>query len=177
MKFKLLEKIKKHIDSEYDVKQLRSSGMKIGKNFSFYQSYIDPSFRFLVEVGDNVTLSHASILAHDGSSQLVVKKSKVGKVKIGNNVFIGFQSVVLPNVCIGDNVVIGAGSVVTHDIPGNSIAVGNPCRVIGSYEDFKCKTIEKLKTHPVYPTYHKFKSPEEIRQMQIELDKTFGYDE
>lgn len=49
---------------------------------------------------------------------------------MGNNVFIYANSVVLPGVKIGDNVIIGAGSVVTHDIPSNSIAVGNPCKVI-----------------------------------------------
>ena len=51
-------------------------------------------------------------------------------VTVGNNVWIGAQVCVLPGVTIGDNCVIGAGSVVSHDIPANSIAVGNPCRVI-----------------------------------------------
>lgn len=51
-------------------------------------------------------------------------------VHIGNNVWIGANSVVLPGVTIGDNSVIGAGSVVTKDIPANVVAVGNPCRVI-----------------------------------------------
>ncbi|WGE49855.1 sugar O-acetyltransferase [Actinobacillus equuli subsp. haemolyticus] len=48
-------------------------------------------------------------------------------IVIGNNVWIGGNSVVMPNVTIGNNVVIGAGSVVTKDIPDNYIAVGNPC--------------------------------------------------
>lgn len=51
-------------------------------------------------------------------------------VHIGNNVWIGANSVVLPGVTIGDNSVIGAGSVVTKDIPANVVAVGNPCRVL-----------------------------------------------
>lgn len=51
-------------------------------------------------------------------------------VTIGNNVWIGGNSVILPGVTIGDNVVIGAGSVVSKDIPDNMIAVGNPCKVI-----------------------------------------------
>ena len=55
-------------------------------------------------------------------------------IKVGNNVWIGGNVVVLPGVTIGDNVVIGAGSVVTKDIPSNVVAVGNPCRVIKELE-------------------------------------------
>ena len=51
-------------------------------------------------------------------------------IEVGNNVWIGGNVVVLPGVKIGDNVVIGAGSIVTKDIPSNSVAVGNPCKVI-----------------------------------------------
>lgn len=51
-------------------------------------------------------------------------------ITVGNNVWIGAQVSVLPGVTIGDNCVIGAGSVVNRDIPSNSLAVGNPCRVI-----------------------------------------------
>lgn len=51
-------------------------------------------------------------------------------IKVGNNVWIGGNVVVLPGVAIGDNTIVGAGSVVTKDIPPNVVAVGNPCRVI-----------------------------------------------
>ena len=51
-------------------------------------------------------------------------------VTIGNNVWIGGNTVVVPGVNIGDNTVIGAGSVVTKDVPSGVIAAGNPCRVI-----------------------------------------------
>jgi len=53
-----------------------------------------------------------------------------GEIIIGNNVFIGYGSIILKNVNIGDNSVIGAGSVVTKSIPANVIAAGNPCRII-----------------------------------------------
>lgn len=56
-------------------------------------------------------------------------------IKIGNNVWIGGNVVICPSVQIGDNCTIGAGSVVTHDIEENSIAVGNPCRVIRKLTD------------------------------------------
>ena len=53
-------------------------------------------------------------------------------VTIGNNVWIGGSVTILPGVTIGDNVTIGAGSVVTRDIPPNTVAVGNPCKVVKS---------------------------------------------
>lgn len=57
-------------------------------------------------------------------------KTLTAPVIIGDNVWIGGGAVILPGVTIGDNVVIGAGSVVTHDIPANTVAWGNPCRVM-----------------------------------------------
>ncbi len=54
----------------------------------------------------------------------------VGKVTIGDNVWIGGNACIMPGVTIGNNVVIGAGSVVTKDIPDNVIAAGNPCKII-----------------------------------------------
>lgn len=56
-------------------------------------------------------------------------------VSIGNNVWLGGNVVINPNVSIGDNAVIGAGSVVTKDIPGNVVAVGNPCRIVRELTD------------------------------------------
>ncbi len=56
-------------------------------------------------------------------------------VVIGDNVWVGAQTVINPGVTIGDNVVIGSGSVVTKDIPANVVAVGNPCRVLRAITD------------------------------------------
>lgn len=57
-------------------------------------------------------------------------KTQTAPVIIGNNVWIGGGAILLPVVHIGNNVVIGAGSVVTRDIPDNTVACGNPCRVV-----------------------------------------------
>lgn len=64
----------------------------------------------------------------DGSFEFC--KTRTAPVKIGNCVWIGGGSIILPGVSIGDNCVIGAGSVVTKSIPANTIAFGNPCRVV-----------------------------------------------
>ena len=60
-------------------------------------------------------------------------------IVIGDNVWIGMNSVILPGVTIGDNVAIGAGSIVTSDIPSNSIAAGNPCRVLREKPPYRGK--------------------------------------
>lgn len=182
MKFKkiwnrLTANLMRALFHNYDIKVAKRKGLKVGSNFQCIDCYIDPGFPFLIEIGDNVTLSKVSILAHDGSTQHAIGKSRVGKVIIGNNVFVGYQTIILPNVHIGDDVIIGAGSVVTHDIPSNSIAVGNPCRVIDTFENFKYKHQNLIRTRPVYSTYHENKTFDEIKKMKSDLIFGFGYDE
>lgn len=67
----------------------------------------------------------------------------IGPIKVGNNVSIGWNAIIMPNVTIGDNCIIGAGAIVTKDIPSNTIAVGVPARVIGSIDEYRSKVIEK----------------------------------
>ncbi len=67
---------------------------------------------------------------YDANYNIELEKEYAKPIKIGNNVWIGGNVVVLPGVTIGDNTVIGAGSIVVKDIPANVVAVGNPCKVI-----------------------------------------------
>lgn len=173
----LLFKIKNKLLRKSYVDILKERGLKVGKNLKIYNSHIDYGHCFLIEIGDDVTISNSVILAHDASTQHILSKSKVGKVIIGNNVFIGWNSIILPNVTIGDNVIIGSGSVVTKSIPSNSVVAGNPARVIGSFEDFSEKHKKAIKEKPVFNTYWKNKSEQEILDMQLSLNNTYGYDE
>lgn len=78
--------------------------------------------------GPNVTIATAN---HPINTELRARMLQYNKdVHIGNYVWVGANSVIVPGVTIGDNCVIGAGSVVCKDIPANSVAVGNPCKVI-----------------------------------------------
>lgn len=87
-----------------------------------------------VTIGNNVFIA-PNVGIYTAGHPLDVQQRNQGleyafPVKIGNNVWIGAHVAILPGVSIGDNCVIGAGSIVIKDIPANSLAVGNPCRVI-----------------------------------------------
>lgn len=87
-----------------------------------------------VKFGDNVFIAPNCAFYTAGHPFDVEQRNKgleyAKPIKVGNNVWIGGNVVFVPGVTIGDNCVIGAGSVVTKDIPSNSLAVGNPCKVI-----------------------------------------------
>ena len=135
-------------DNQISIEEFRQRGVKIGDNCHIYTNGIDTDHGYLIEIGNNVTISHAEIQAHDASTKKLLGFTKVGKVIIGNNVFIGTHAVILPGVNIGNNVVIGAGAVVSRNVPDNCICAGNPARVIGSYDDFKKKNESLLEKCP-----------------------------
>lgn len=175
---KLIEKVRRVLSGNYEetVEDLRERGVKIGENVHIYASKIDGGHGFLVEIGNNVTITHASILTHDASTKKFLGYSKVGKVKIGNDVFIGCGSIILPGVTIGNNVIIGAGGVIRSDVPDNSVVIGNPAQIICSVDEYIGKNREKMKKVPVYETYWRDKTEEEKKQMIEELDHSIGFD-
>ena len=124
-----------------DISTCIKHGLTVGeKVFINYGCYIDSDFCWLITIGNNVTLApRVHILAHDASTKRKLGYTKIGKVTIGDNAFIGADTIILPGVTIGNKVVIGAGSVVTKDIPTNSVAVGNPAKVICSYDEYMKK--------------------------------------
>lgn len=92
-----------------------------------------------VEFGNNVFIGPQCGF-HTSGHPIDYKTRNIGleyayPIKVGNNVWIGAGVQVMPGVTIGDNVVIGGGSVVVNDIPSNSVAVGNPCKVIRTIEE------------------------------------------
>lgn len=88
--------------------------------------------------GSNIELGPGvSIISSNHKTDNLREHTKGKPISIGNNVWIGANSTILPEVSIGDNVIIGANSLVNKDIPSNSIAVGNPCKVIKEKESYK----------------------------------------
>lgn len=92
-----------------------------------------------IYVGDNTMIGPNVTIASAGHPILPELREKGYQfnmpVHIGKNCWIGAGVVIVPGINIGDNTVIGAGSIVTKDIPANSVAVGNPCRVIREIND------------------------------------------
>ena len=148
----LLSKIKNKFLKRRELKNkeyLLNKGLIIGENVHIDYNYIDSLYPWLIEIGSNIIFApNVRIIAHDASTQMPLKKSKIGRVIIGDNVYIGANSIVLCNTKIGDNVIIGAGSVVTGDIPNNSVYAGNPARFICSYEDYIEKNRKGIEERP-----------------------------
>ena len=115
---------------------LRSHGVSIGDNVHIIDSLIDETYSFLISIGNNVTITGASVLCHDASTKKPLGYTKIGKVTIGDNVFIGRGSIILPNSTIERNTIIGAGAVVSGNVPPNSVVVGNPCEILCSYDEY-----------------------------------------
>lgn len=142
----------------------------IGENCSIMDRRV-PLYANLIRIGNNVHIAaKVSFVTHDITHVMLNQvpqnecpycenkrnvmsagggiNEKVGCIEIGDNVFIGTHTVILPDVRIGSNVIIGACSLINHDIPDNSVVGGVPARVIGDFASFYAK--RQNETH--YPT-------------------------
>lgn len=135
------------------LKYLRIKGISIGlgTHIDPKSSLIDTTRPSLVTIGDNCYMNKGfTILTHDWVTKVFIQSGRKflpssGRVTIGNNVSFGQNVMILKGVTIGDNCFIGAGSIVNKDIPANSIAVGYPCKVIMSLEEYYQKRLKKSK--------------------------------
>lgn len=143
----------------------------VGEN-PWIESPFQCDIGFMIEIGDNVYVNHNAIFLDCGGIKIgnnVLIGPNVGiytpehafdpklrnegyeisfPVAIGDNVWIGGSVSIIGDVTIGENSIIGAGSVVTHDIPANVIAAGNPCIVLREISDE-----DKLKHGPYNPAF------------------------
>ena len=111
---------------------LRMAGVSIGKDCMIsWGAKIDIGGGSII-IGDRCTITHGcTILSHDRAKKRLDPADKgEGTVRLGNDVFIGVNSVILRDVTIGDYSIVGAGSVVTRDVPPNVVVAGNPAKII-----------------------------------------------
>ena len=148
----LLKEILYRIRGEYTTEKLITMGLTVGDNFTRMKgSILDPSHCWLIEIGDNVTMApNVHVLCHDASTKLILGYTKIGRVNIGNNVFIGAGTIILPGVDIGDNVIVGANSTVTHSIESGIVVAGNPAKMICTTQKYIDKEKNRMSHTEVY---------------------------
>ncbi|USD24820.1 acyltransferase [Flagellimonas marinaquae] len=132
------------------VEYARSLGVTIGSDCRVLTSSFG-SEPWLITIGNKVTItSGVRLLTHDGATWLCEDKKgrrySYKKITIGDNVFIGTNSILMPGVKIDHNVIVAAGSVVTKSVPTGVIVGGNPAKIIGSYEDYILRAKEEYVT-------------------------------
>jgi acetyltransferase-like isoleucine patch superfamily enzyme len=142
-------------NSEVYVNYLIKNGCSIGKGTYFFSprnTTIDITRPHLIKIGEYCKItSGVTVLAHDYSRSVLRRVygeiiAEADETIIGDNVFIGMNTTILMGVKIGSNVIVGTGSVVTHDIPNNVVAAGNPAKVICTLDEYYKKRKEKYIT-------------------------------
>lgn len=111
---------------ELTVQACLEKGMKVGNNcHGLAACTIDYAHCWLIEIGENVTFApQVYLLAHDASTKRHLDYTKIAKIKIGNNVFVGARALIMPGVTIGENAIIAAGSIVTKSVPPGTVVGG-----------------------------------------------------
>ena len=146
-------------------RQARYAGVKIGHN-NFIASRFWSTEPYLITVGSYCQITNGvKLFTHGGAGAVrrwYPKYDTFGKVVIGDYVYLGNNTLVMPGVTIGDNVLIAAGSVVTKSVPPNVVVGGNPAKILCSIEEY----IER--NHP-YNLNSKGMSAKEKKQMLLQL--------
>jgi acetyltransferase-like isoleucine patch superfamily enzyme len=128
------------------IKYARSIGVKLGENVTFYGASpgMFSTEPWLISIGNDVHITNGvRFLTHDGGTLIVQDEVHgfvlTGDIAVGDNTYIGIDTVILPGVSIGSNCIIGARSVVTKDIPDGIVAAGVPARAISTKEKYTDK--------------------------------------
>ena len=139
--------------------------------------------RATIRLGSNVRLATCSVFCHDGSINMInraygLKLDKYGKIDIRDNVFIGYQSVILPGVTIGPNAIVSAGSVVRSDVAEGDIVAGVPAKPVGrvdtSVEILKAKNQQYPWRHLIEQRQGEFDSELEPELERMRIEYFFG---
>jgi acetyltransferase-like isoleucine patch superfamily enzyme len=137
------------------IEAAKNRGLKIGENLYVQGVPNFGSEPFLIEIGNHVTLAEGvSFINHGGDARVTKRIEKYkdgrnfGRIKIGNNTFIGKGTILMPGISIGNNCIIGSLSVVSSSVPDNSVYVGSPAKFICTIDEYG----ERLLTNNVmYP--------------------------
>ena len=147
---KIIFNIKLLLSDEYNRAAVYSEylGVKFGDNVLLTGKIGFGSEPFLITIGNNVTIAHGTTFHnHDGGlGVLRLKYPHINifkKIIVGDNVFIGSYTTILPGITIGNNVIIGASSVITKDVPNGVVVAGVPARVIKTLAEYEEKSLKE----------------------------------
>lgn len=137
--------IKFCLTNEQYIKVLRKDGVKVGDGCVIWKNVVFGSEPYLISIGNHCRITDGvKFVTHDGGLWVIREMERFNpnnrhwdilkEITVGDNVHIGWNTIIMPGVHIGNNVVIGCGAIVTKDIPSNSVAVGVPARVIEDLE-------------------------------------------
>lgn len=155
-----------HHSNEAYVKYLRRNGAEIGDRTYFYDIMsrpVDETSIPLVSIGNDCRITAgAYILAHDYSYAVLRSTHhkmlcKTQRTVIGNNVFLGLRSLIMPGITIGNNVIVGGGSVVTRDVPDNVVVGGNPAKIICTIDEYYARLSDRFEDYAVLAYQNKTK--------------------
>ncbi len=135
------------------MRRLMARGLIVGRNVTIqYTAQIDDVYPYLIRIGDNCSIANeVRILAHDATPfKFTGGCTRLGRVEIRDNCFIGERAIILPGVTIGPNVLIAAGSVVNRDIPPNACVAGIPARMYGRFDEMIEQHRQHLATRPIF---------------------------
>ena len=128
----------------------RSLGVKVGKNVKFYGVSKDMfgSEPWMISIGNDCYITAGvQFVNHDGGTLILRKELPTlewtAPIEIGNDVYIGIKTIILPNVKIGNRCIIGAGSIVSKNVPDNSVYAGVPARFVCTTDVYREKMQEK----------------------------------
>lgn len=149
-----------YANSSYESKRkyLIKNGAVIGKRTRL-NCHVDAfgTEPFLITVGEDCLFaSGVNFITHDGAIKVLNTLGRFGgqrmdnmaPIVIGNNVYIGMGTYIMPGVTIGNNVIIGANSVVTKDVPNDSVVVGCPAKKIKTVDEYYKKVVSSGRIYP-----------------------------
>lgn len=154
---------------QHYIKNLKRNGLVIGQNVEIVDTFFfDPSHCYLIKIGNNVTICPGvRLIAHDASTKNFLGYTKLGKIEIKDNCFIGDSTIILPGVVVGPNAIVGAGSVVTKNVKPNTISAGNPAETIYSLDAYLGKIRKIASQKRVFNEDYLIRNLDENKRFEI----------